>query len=481
MKSKLNSNLKIEELFTDSYVDGNVIKFNIYKPNTTLLPSTTRYVLQTPTSDLLVFTGDTEDIRELNLANLPRFFENSQEIYISNKIERKLDRYISKAELIKIDPDHSTAVELCLMFLCNLSSCFYIEGDGSKRLSMKILQDQLCVNERDNTHKNIINLLIKNNIITRSEGYIPKVQSYTYRLTDEFRNKGVKKYKLITHRALGLYRSSYLKKLNAAYSNPIANNLIKVYENIQLPTQEELWAEGLRLCNDGYITKKGKKLTFLNKRSKSAFKNPDDRAFLEEHIELYNRLTNDGTQFLIPSIGDSNSGGRVVDSFTLMPAWIRNLINIKGVKIAEADYTALHPNIVMTIYGGTATFITHQDISEQTNIDLRTIKQEHLSFFNKTWSQMYDSTLFKYYSETQPVMMENIYKDKYSYGHKITSKRLFKAEVDIMTSVIKRLNSEEIYVGYIYDALFFHPSNKRKVLEVMNEEVVKFGVKTIAK
>lgn len=482
-----NFNLKVDELFTDSVVSNNTIHIGELDRLTSNLsnidPNTTsyHYVVQTSVSDLLAFTGDTEDISIANLANLPLFFENNQDIYIPNKVERKLDRYIPKAELKNIDTDHSTAVELCLMFLSNLSNSFYLETDGSKRLNMKILQDQLCINERDTTHKNIINLLIKNKIITRSEGYIPKVQSYTYRLTDEFRNKGVKKYKLITHRALGLNRSNYFKRLNAAYSNQIGKNLIKLYENIQLPTQEEIWSEGLRLCNDGYITKKGKKLTFLNKHSKSYWKDSDDRSFVEENIELYNRLTNDGTQFLIPSIGDSNSGGRVVDSFTLMPSWIRNLVKINGVRIDEADYSALHPNIAMYIYGGSEEFLTHQKVAEAANIDLKTSKQENLSFFNKKWKDMIKSPLFKYYSETQPIMMENIYRDKEKNKHKITSKRLFKVEVDIMTSVIKRLNEQGIYVGYVYDALFCNPKQKQIIIQAMNEEILKFGVKTIAK
>jgi hypothetical protein len=42
--------------------------------------------------------------------------------------------------------------------------------------------------------------------------------------------------------------------------------------------------------------------------------------------------------------------GRVVDSFMLTPAWIRNEIAIEGKKLTECDYTALHPNRAVKLY-----------------------------------------------------------------------------------------------------------------------------------
>jgi hypothetical protein len=55
---------------------------------------------------------------------------------------------------------------------------------------------------------------------------------------------------------------------------------------------------------------------------------------------------------MIPSAGDERNGGRVVYSFTLMLAWIRAQITIDGKKLRECDYTALHPNIAVKLYGG---------------------------------------------------------------------------------------------------------------------------------
>ena len=56
-----------------------------------------------------------------------------------------------------------------------------------------------------------------------------------------------------------------------------------------------------------------------------------------------------------------------------------------------------------------------------------------------------------------------------------------KKEVEIMTEVVKQLNQDGIYVGYIYDALFCHPLHAAHVKSVMDEIVQKHGVKTSAK
>ena len=49
-----------------------------------------------------------------------------------------------------------------------------------------------------------------------------------------------------------------------------------------------------------------------------------------------------------------------------------------------------------------------------------------------------------------------------------------------MTECIKRLNEKEIYVGYIYDALFCKESEKEIVKKIMNEVVIELGVYTTA-
>ena len=57
---------------------------------------------------------------------------------------------------------------------------------------------------------------------------------------------------------------------------------------------------------------------------------------------------------------------------------------------------------------------------------------------------------------------------------------MFALEVAIMKSCIRRLNADNEYVGYVYDALFCKESVTDKVLKVMNEEIIKHGVYTTA-
>jgi hypothetical protein len=58
---------------------------------------------------------------------------------------------------------------------------------------------------------------------------------------------------------------------------------------------------------------------------------------------------------------------------------------------------------------------------------------------------------------------------------------MFTKEVEIMTAVIEKLNTEGIYVGYIYDALFFNPQFSNRVKQVMDETILLLNIKTDAK
>jgi hypothetical protein len=186
---------------------------------------------------------------------------------------------------------------------------------------------------------------------------------------------------------------------------------------------------------------------------------------------------------MIPIIGTDKSGGRVVDSFTLMPSWIRRLVKIDGKSIVEVDYSALHPNIAMSLYGGLRKYLTHLQVAENSNIDLSNVKIAHLSYFNERVQGMKRSPLYSYYSESEMAMNEAIIKEKKTSlkGHRITSMRMFAKEVEIMTECIKQLNFKGIYVGYIYDALFCKESDAKLVAEIMNTVVLEFNVFTTAK
>ncbi len=206
--------------------------------------------------------------------------------------------------------------------------------------------------------------------------------------------------------------------LSDSTDNIICKNLINVYGDITLPTKEQILKEAKRLIKfeGGYFTEKQKKLTFLNKHSRDYFKDSDKRSFVEDAVEIFEYLTDNG--LMIPSAGGEESGGRIVDSFTLMPSWIRNLVKYKGKILIECDYKALHPNIAIKLYGGNKGYITHGDIALELKDDVN-VKVEHLSFNKEVW-QMKQSPLFEYYQKHEPKMIQNIINEKYSseYKHK---------------------------------------------------------------
>lgn len=215
-----------------------------------------------------------------------------------------------------------------------------------------------------------------------------------------------------------------------------------------------------------------------NKHGNSHWKDYKNRSFVEDNIRRHLNLTKNGLKIF--NVGNERSGGRVVDSLDLMTSWIRKLCKINGELIEEVDYSTLHPNIAMNIYGGSSVNINHTDVAKYLGIDRNLAKVEHLSFFNKHWEQMIKSPLFKYYLEKEPEMMENIKRDKYDskYKHKVTSRRLFKIEVEIISKAIKELNEMNIYVIYVYDALYCESKHKVVVKSVMNKVAQEMGVNT---
>ena len=276
-------------------------------------------------------------------------------------------------------------------------------------------------------------------------------------------------------------------RANIASKNPIAASVIASYGVTEKPSTKDVLKEGQRLAKLGYITKKGKKLTFLNGNNKDKYKDESSRSFVEDDVAKYKYYcTTNGT--IMPVVGDENSGGRVVSSFTLIPSWIRDMITINGKKLAEVDFSCLHPNIASSVYGGTKKHINHQIVADYLNEDIKLAKIEHLSFFNKRWDDMTKSKLFKYYTENEPQMMENIFNDKkgddlknnkgefLNRNHTNVSKNLFKVEVDIMTQVALELNRMEINAVYVYDAYYVEPEDLDIVTEIMNQAIKMFNI-----
>lgn len=437
-------------------------------------------------TDYLSLTGDTEDIQILqndnNLDELALQFPNVNSLLIPKKSEHNLRKYVPKAMLRAIDSDIDVAVEKCLVFLSNLCSTYYTD-DKWKSLNATILHQQ--TKSKDNTYiyTRIVDVLkhgtSKGAIIEVNDSYLEREYCKKYRLTDTYLKAGLVEYIIKDNGIVQNRNKLFFAQLNEAMEHPICSNLVKMYPKIELPSSKGLLAIGKNLVKQGHKTKKGKILTIRNKHKNDYWKDSDNRSFVEDNILLFEFLTSRG--FMIPSVGDDKSGGRVVDSFTLMPAWIREQITVDGIKLTECDYTALHPNIAIKLYGGKLSYLTHQNVAERTGIDVNCIKTEHLSFFNKQWLAMLKSPLFAFYSKHEPDMLSRIYNDKKEHGYKVTSAKMFSVEVYIMTDVIKHLNTLGINVLYVYDALLCEEKDKAIVVETMNRIILEHGVSTCVK
>ncbi|KOS07222.1 hypothetical protein AM493_15145 [Flavobacterium akiainvivens] len=440
----------------------------------------------TENDDYIALTGDTEDIsilhNDFNLSELAMVFPDVNSILVPKKAQYNLTKYVPKALLREIDPNTNIAVEKCLLVLSNLASTYYTE-DPWKSLSSAILHEQTKNASNTYIYTKIVELLKAGTktgaFIEVADSYEVGVQSKKYRLTEQYLKAGLTEYLIKNSGIIATRNRLFYQQLANAMTNPISANLVKMYPKLQLPISAELLTIGKKLVKEGRTTKKGKLLTMRNKHKNDYWNDWKNRSFVEDNIKLFEFLT--GRGFMVPSAGDAASGGRVVDSFTLMPAWIREQITIDGKKLAECDYTALHPNIAIHLYGGNESYITHQKVAERAAIDVKAVKVEHLAFFNKKWVEMKKSPLYKFYSEHKPLMLERIRKDKATNGYKVTSRKMFMVEVDIMTDVITNLSAKGIQVLYVYDALLCEEKDKSAVIETMNRVILEQGVKTEVK
>jgi len=428
------------------------------------------------------------DLNDLDTQGLHLLKFDCATILIPKKSEYVIKKYFPATTLNKIDSDKEVAVEKCLIVLSDLVSTYYTDNKW-KSLNSEILNNQ-TKKQNDNTfvYKYIIEALkkgssngslievLKNEL--GKEVFIKGEQSKQYKISDKYTKSKLIRYKLKTEYLIERRRMHFFDILSTAVENTIGKNLINIYSLISIPTVEYLLAKGKSLSKDNYTTKKGKLLTVRNKHKNNYWTDNQRRSFVEDNIELFKYLTVDG--FIIPNVGGQRSGGRVVDSFTLMPSWIRNEIKISGEETVEIDFKCLHPNIAASLYGGNKNYINHKEVSEKLKVDIKTVKIEHLSFFNKEPNEMKKSVLFDYYNQFEKWMLDNILKDKYENGYKITSYKMFAKETEIMTEVIKQLNLRGIYVVYVYDALLCKKSDYKVVKDVMNRVVIDKNVYTLA-
>lgn len=437
--------------------------------------------------DYIAFTGDTGDLdvllNDYKLSESALRFPNVNSILIPKKAEYNLRKYVSKDLLKAVDSDIDIAVEKCLAFLSNLASTYYTDSKWKPLNAMLLHQQSKNADNNTFIYKKIIDVLATGTstgaFIEIDKSYQVGLESKKFRLTDTYLKAGLIEYIIKDAGIIRTRNKMYYQQFSQALTHPICNNLIRMYSKIDLPTSEELLAIGRQLVKEGRTTKKGKILTVRNKHKNHYWLDVKNRSFVEDNIELFEFLT--GRGFMIPSAGDRSSGGRVVDSFTLMPSWIREQITVEGKKLTECDYVALHPNIAMKLYDGSLTYLTHELVAEKTGIDLKDVKIEHLSFFNMKWNDMRRSQLFDYYSTNESDMMARIFRDKNEHGHKITSQKMFVVEVDMMSAVIRDLNAKSVYVLYVYDAILCEDKDFHLVAETMNRVILEHDIKTCIK
>ncbi len=424
------------------------------------------------------------------------FFNNSNTVKVLSKVPALL-LILPYEVLSPIDVNKPTAIQKCIVFLSQLNSTLFIDSDDHSVRKWKKLNAQLLQKNFGSKYKKIIEVLQyefeSGPIIQVNDQYTPGVKSKRFCFNDKYIDKGIVNYQLTKKSAITCLNNIAFNSLTSYYDNSIVRNLLKVYPKITLPTEEQIKEEAKRIIKSGGKLKNGKRLYFLNNKSREFYKNTPrydykNLCFVEDSIEKFNYFTQNG--YRIPTVSNSSAGNRVYDSFNLMPSFIRNLILIDKQKTQEVDIVCLHPNLINTIYDGTDSFLTHQKIVDHivsvnpemindTSL-LSYIKKEHLSFFNMKIWQMKKSILWDYYFTNQKEMLDRIIADKRSseFKHKITSMKLFDLEVRIMNSIIEKLNLQNIYCIYVFDALLTTEANVDIVRQVINETLQQYDVAT---
>jgi hypothetical protein len=406
-------------------------------------------------------------------------------VLIPSKLKSAV-KLIDKQTLKEIHKDSKTAREFILYF------CSFIypktndvqEDTKGCPLSSKLLAKLLA----PAPYLKIVEACLKGTPLkgpfVKRENYRAGHHSYLYSIAPCYEKSFLMKHTFKSETVKKAFVRNILNQFKSRLDNPIITNLLAVYSNLELPEPLVVLNGGIKKSKEpDYRTNKGKKLHHLNKNPKSRFKHRADfdlAAFVEDHLKLYKKLTI--PHLRIPSIQSKYAGGRVTDSITLMPSWIRGLFKINGEFLTECDFTALHPNIIMSLYGGRKQYLDHKELAkemgEMKNLqepeklaNLPLFKTQHLAFFNSWEELMKDAhpDLWTYYTAKEPEMMAVLLSEKKERGYKHTSLRMFTKEVEIMTEAIRRLNEEGIYVLYVYDALLCQQSHKETVVRVMNE------------
>lgn len=423
-----------------------------------------------------------------------------------NKITAKFKWLLQKDKkgLKTIHPDVDTAIELCYLYLDNFKATHIIAEKATDYFTaqgFKIINAEES-RKKMREYKKVQDFLIKHDIIeTSGRGYIKGERSTEFKLTEKYFYCGKESYTLQTKYVRAKRTGTFNENMRRLFESEIGRNSFRVSQYLTFPTEDQVLQKLREVAAKGTFTnKKGKLLIEIPKgHSKNAASyDPKKYCFVHEYVEIFKQVR-DGIK--TPIVKEGNSGGRVYDSFNMMPRVIRPLILLNGRPIVECDYTALHPNIaVQAKYGGfNIEPITHDKVAQELysvaagDVDYKVkrskVKKAHLSYFNMTWSDMTTNhkELHQYYMKKEPSMMEYLKLEKLrepehkkDYPHKDTSRRLFTDETNLMTSVITRLLRDGIEVAYCFDALYCNPEDEDDVRMVMNQQAARMGIKTTA-
>jgi len=426
--------------------------------------------------------------KEAQLIN-SRLIRSPDELYI--RVPAKLPKAVNHLDLDdlkQIDSDPSVAKELCL-YLCSFLQSTYL----NEEISTVGLHSDILMEVFGCKYRKIIDVLErgtpeKGSIIQCDGNWKVGIKSIHYWFADAYtkeRGNYLVPYKFKKVKVQTLFIENLNERMLEDRGNPIINNLYHVYSMVGLPSTQHLREKGKKLVAQQKTSKKGKLYKFCN-RNRSRFSEEELKtiSFIEDGIRRFTLLTEKG--FIPPHCQGKKAGNRISDTFTSLNSWIREEITLNGRQVVECDFKCLHPNLAMSVYGGGIQYLTHKSVAEYCGIDIENkaalskFKTDHLAFFNKKVPDMKRSkAIHEFYLTHEPEMLSRIQNEKdIKRDHTVTCTKLFAKEVEIMTKCIEKLNAQDVYVLYVFDALLCDPHNQTIVEHVMNETAFESGVYT---
>ncbi len=406
-----------------------------------------------------------------------RIRENNT-IKIPSKLIKTIN-YFTDEELLTITSTIEEAKELIYLFLSlftgqsiNYSKTLMLED---VHISNDFFRKMFSDYKKKAIYKLIINLLVKGTkngsiLYLRNKYSVAIHRANGYVLSDRYIGYGYDLYTIKTKKAIKVKQRL------------VDFNLSKI-ENEIIAKRELLHYDKLSCFNDDEVKKiseekkynKGKKIVY--RKSKNF--NTEEQTLYSSLLNQY-KYYNENDNLIVPII----SSDRVYTSINLISSFIRKEINIDGEESVELDFSALHPSIILSLYGDVRekkNQITHTNISNELKVDREEIKTIHLSFFNDRINNILNSKKYNnirdYYFNKYPVMMKNLIEDKEKNGYKITSQRTLKIEKEIMERVYRRIDIN-IPMFYIFDALKVKKSDANLVAKVMNDVVNEMNILT---